>query len=139
MNALASKSLQLPLMFAALAAILCGAVAFSLLTASSQASVESPGQRGAPGKWPEAQPPSAIEAQAQAPRTNRVRARCAECGVIESTREIETRSEATGAGAPGRIYEAVVRLQDGSTHVINDVSPGRWRPGERVKLIAGMQ
>ncbi len=139
MNALASKSLQLPLLIAGLAAVLCGAVAFSPLTASSQAPVESSKHGGAPGEWPEVPPPSAVEAPAQALRTTRAKARCAECGVIESTREIETRNETTEAGAPGRIYEAVVRLQDGSTHVINDVNPGRWRTGERVKLIAGMQ
>ena len=139
MNALASKSLQLPLLIAGLAAILSGAVAFPLLTASSQASDEGSEHRGAPGEWPEVPPPTAIEAPAQRLRTTRARARCAECGVIESTREIETRNETTEAGAPGRIYETVVRLQDGSMHVINDVNPGIWRPGERVKLIAGMQ
>ena len=137
MNALASKSLQLLLLIAGLAAVLCGAVAFSPLTASSQASVESSKHTGAPGEWPEAPPPPAIEAQAL--RSTRAKARCAECGVIESTREIETRNETTQAGAPDRIYETVVRLQDGSMHVINDVNPGIWRPGERVKLIAGMQ
>ncbi len=139
MNALASKSLQLPLLIAGLAAILCGAIAFSPLTASTQASVESSEHRGAPGAWPAVQPPSAVEAPAQALRTTRAKARCAECGVIESTREIETRNETAQASAPGRIYETVVRLQDGSMHVINDVNPGIWRPGERVKLIAGVQ
>ena len=150
MNALASKSLQLPLLIAGLAAILCSALAFSPLMAFIQVPVESFKRSVAPSERPEV--PSAIEAPAQGLRTTRAKARCAECGVIESTREIETRNEETGAGAPNRtpaggeaekmptrIYETVVRLQDGSLHVINDVNPERWRPGERVTLIDGTQ
>ena len=152
MNALASKSLQLPLLIAGLAAILCSAVAYSPLMASIQAPVESAKPSVAPSERHEVPPPSAIEVPAKALRTTRARARCAECGVIQLTREIDTRNEKTGAGAAGRtsaggeaeemptrIYETVVRLQDGSIHVINDANPERWRPGERVTLIDGTQ
>ncbi len=152
MKALASKSLRLPLWIAGLVAILCSAVAFSPLSASIQAPVESFKHGVAPGAWPEVPPPSATEAPAKALRAARGKARCAECGVIQSTREIDTRNEKTDAGAAGRtssggepermptrIYETVVRLQDGSIHVISDANPERWRPGERVTLIGGMQ
>jgi len=40
-------------------------------------------------------------APAQVARNNTERTKCAECGVIESTREIESRPEGTGLGAVG--------------------------------------
>jgi len=43
----------------------------------------------------------------------------------------ETRVEST------RSYEITVRLADGSSRVINDAKPARWRPGERVIVIEG--
>ena len=83
----------------------------------------------------------------------RVRARCPECGVIVSMREIEVRDDDTGrprtargAVAGSRIetrvdlarsFEITVRLADGSSRVFNDASPARWRSGERVIVIDG--
>jgi len=83
----------------------------------------------------------------------RVRARCPECGVIVSMREIEVRDEDTGrartaggAVAGSRIetrvdlarsFEITVRLADGSSRVFNDANPARWRSGERVIVIDG--
>ena len=79
--------------------------------------------------------------------------RCAECGVIVSTREIEAPGEKTGVNAPGRVaaatrgeiegklarnYEITIRLQDGSMRTITDANPATWRHGERVKIIAGV-
>jgi hypothetical protein len=78
--------------------------------------------------------------------------RCAECGVIESTREFEPSDAKTGTGASGRIavcsraetgrkatrsHEITVRLRDGSVRVITDAKPARWRHGEQVTIIAG--
>ena len=42
--------------------------------------------------------------------------------------------------APARStnYEITVRLQDGSSRVMSDTNPGRWRLGERVKVIDGL-
>lgn len=154
MNTLVSKTLHLPLLIAGIAAILFAAVANSPLMASIQTSVESLKNFAAPSELPGEPASPAIEAPAQEARDTRANARCAECGVIESTREIDARSENTGADARGRtaagkqgemdkvpakIYETVVRLQNGSMLVINDVSPASWRPGERVKLIGGME
>jgi len=83
----------------------------------------------------------------------RVRARCPECGMIVSMREIEVRDDDTGrprtaggAVAGSRIetrvdstrsHEITVRLADGSIRVFNDANPARWRSGERVILIDG--
>ena len=47
--------------------------------------------------------------------------RCAECGVIESTRSGEVK----------------VRMHDGQSLVFTDAHSSRWRSGERIKLIAG--
>lgn len=80
----------------------------------------------------------------------RANARCAECGMIVSVREIE--SEDTGPGAAGgatagnrdeirvkttRRYEITVRMADGSSRVIDATNPARWRTGERLIVIAG--
>lgn len=76
--------------------------------------------------------------------------RCAECGMFVSMREVE--SEDTGAGAAGgatagsqdetrvktaRRYEITIRMADGSSRVIEDANPARWRTGERLIVIGG--
>ena len=114
-------------------------------------------------------------------RTAPARARCAECGVIESMREIDVRGEGTGLGAVGgavvggvlghqvgsgrgndvatvlgavggavagnqieksarstKSYEITVRLDDGSSRVINEANPPTWRTGDKVKVINGV-
>jgi hypothetical protein len=54
--------------------------------------------------------------------------KCAECGLIESTRETDRNAS----------REITVRLQDGSSRVMIDTNPGRLRLGERVKVIDGL-
>ncbi len=51
----------------------------------------------------------------------RARPRCPECGVIVSTSN----------------YQIIVRMADGSSRVIDDANPARWRTGERLLVIAG--
>ena len=97
-----------------------------------------------------------LDLSAPVPATNaaRVKARCPECGVIVSMREIEVSDEdagrartAGGAVAGSRIetrvdlnrsYEFTVRLPDGSSRVFNDTNAKRWRSGERVIVIDGV-
>lgn len=82
----------------------------------------------------------------------RAKARCAECGEIVSMREIEKYDEDSSPGAAGaavagnrdetranstRSYEITVRMADGSSRVINDANPARWRPGQRLIVIDG--
>jgi outer membrane lipoprotein SlyB len=45
---------------------------------------------------------------------------------------------AHGLQARSANYEITVRLQDGSSRVMIDTNPGRWRLGERVKIIDGL-
>lgn len=51
--------------------------------------------------------------------------RCAECGVVTSTRAIA----ATGH------QEITVRMHDGASHVFVDAPSSLWRPGQRLIVI----
>jgi len=140
MNIQTIKPLQLPLLGGGLAAILGGGILVAFLAISGQGF-------------------SAASVAAEAPEAPAVAApvarayRCAECGVIESTRKIDAPGEKTAAKAPGRMaagsrdeleaqppqsYEIVIRLQDGSMRVITDAKPASWRRGEPVTIIAGV-
>jgi hypothetical protein len=89
---------------------------------------------------------------AQAESSARVRVKCAECGVVESTRVIEQGHAGIDPGATAaltkdsrnvvskksaRISEITVRMQDGASHRFVDANLANWRPGERVILIKG--
>lgn len=79
----------------------------------------------------------------------RVRTRCAECGVVESTREIVEADPPAASpsggeidrlatnGKPVKRYEITVRMRDGASRVFVDATPASWRPGERVRFIEG--
>ena len=61
----------------------------------------------------------------------RAKARCDECGVVESMRRVAP------VGNSPALYEITVRMRDGSTRVSSDASPANWRPGEGIILIGG--
>ena len=112
--------------------------------------------------------------------SNPFKAKCADCGQIESVQEIVARGEGTGLGVVGgavvggvvgrqigggrgkdlatvagavggavagneiekrakstKSYAITVRLDDGSSRVINETNPPTWRPGDRVKVADG--
>lgn len=99
--------------------------------------------------------PAGAEAQISAESAEgdaRSRAKCEECGIVASLRDIEqpakgndpaagggmargTRNEM--GGKPARRYEVTVRMQDGSSRVFMQAAPVNWRAGERLILIAG--
>ncbi len=141
MTTRANQPLHLPKLVGGIAAILVSGIAIASLTISA---------RGIDGFVAPVEPLEAAAAPGIAAPGARAY-RCAECGVIESTREIEAPDEKTGVGASGRIaaggdigakpvrdYAITIRLQDGSTRVITDAHPARWRQGERVIIIAGV-
>jgi len=76
--------------------------------------------------------------------------RCAECGVIESTQGAVMLNEASASAAPAgtnstenapelsHLPGIQIRMQDGSIFLINEPHPGKWRLGERVKVMAGV-
>ncbi|MDD5249550.1 MAG: hypothetical protein PHY45_11225 [Rhodocyclaceae bacterium] len=59
----------------------------------------------------------------------RSRVKCAECGVVASTREIGTSAVAQP------IREVTVRMRDGSERIFVAANSVRWRRGERMVLI----
>jgi len=65
-----------------------------------------------------------------------VERRCAQCGWIESKREI-----VPGGADPHafRIYEYTLRMADGSSRVFEETLPTSWRVGERLIVIDGSQ
>lgn len=96
----------------------------------------------------------ALDQRDPVPTTSEARPkpRCPECGVIVSIREIERRDEDSGSGATGGVtagsgdetrmkstkrYEIIVRMADGSSRVIAEANPARWRRGERLIVIDG--
>jgi len=105
---------------------------------------------------------------------------CADCGVIESVREVDAKGKASGLGAVGgavvggllgnqvgagrgkdamtvagavggavagnevekrvkttRSYEVTVRLNDGTTRVINESGQPAWHTGDKVRIVNG--
>ena len=143
MNAPANKPMHLLLLIAGVAAILVSGFAIDTLAISVE---------GARDIVAAAEPLVGAAAPAIAAPGARAYA-CAECGVIVSTRAIEAPDEQTEANAPGRTaagsrggiegkpvrnYEIAIRLRDGSMRVVADANPTRWRRGERVTIIAGV-
>ena len=144
MNTQANKFLHLPLLSAGAAALLVSGIAIASVAVSAQ---------GFGAVFASVAPLAAVAAPAS-PAPGAGAYRCAECGVIESMRKIEIPDELIQIHAPGRIaalnrgendgtslgrYAITIRLKDGSTRVITDAHPARWRPGERVSLIGGME
>jgi len=71
------------------------------------------------------------DAQAQGPQADEpVPQRCAECGRIESVRDVPTDADNRAT----RIREYTVRMADGSRHTFT--SNVRWRVGESLTVVA---
>ena len=140
----ANKPLHLPMLVGGIIAILVSGIAIASLAISVK------GVDGVAAPTEPAQAAAAPVDAAPAPEASAYY-RCSGCGVITSTREIDTGDETAGANAPGRSasgkraigakllrnYEIVIRLRDGSTRVVRDANPAKWRRGERVTVIAG--
>ena len=115
------KSTRLPLLIAAIAAIL-----FSTAAATSAPLLQ----------WLRNLPAADASTRAQVdalPETAEPRRliKCAECGVVESTRRVAQE------GNLPPLHEITVRLRDGSIRVSSQVNPAQWRIGERIILIDG--
>ncbi|HEY5293814.1 MAG TPA: hypothetical protein VIJ43_16025 [Burkholderiales bacterium] len=125
-----------------MAVLLLSGIAIASLAISAQ---------GFDGVFAPPKPPEATAAPASAALGA---ARCAECGVIESTRIIEVPEELIRVHALGRIaagsrdemadnrtgsYVITVRLQDGTMRTITDARPAQLRPGEYVTVIGDAQ
>ena len=75
--------------------------------------------------------PPAQDTQIQGPQADEpATRRCAECGRIESARDIPSGADNRAT----RIREYTVRMADGSTHTFT--STVHWRVGERLNVLA---
>lgn len=134
MKSKANKFPYLPLLIAGIAVVLFSSAGIARIVGWNPTSTSEAGGILAPGKFPP------------------IKARCVECGVIVSMREIEAHDADTGVGATGaavagnrdetrvksaRSYEITVRLADRSSRVITEANPARWQPGQRVVIIEG--
>jgi hypothetical protein len=141
MNTKVGKFLNLTLLAGAIAAITVSGIAIGSLAISA---------KGANAMRAPGEPLAAVHASAQPGAGAH---KCGDCGVIESAREIEAPEDKSGVSAPGRLavctrvgngakhvwgHEITIRLRDGSMRVITDAKPARWRRGERVTIIAGL-
>jgi len=125
---------RLPVMGLGLAGLLLVGTAIASLAISAQG---VDGVFNAPTPPKAAAPPAATAVSAY---------RCAECGVIESTRRSEERDENAGVSAAGSLerydakrsgsYVITIRMGDGTWRTITDANAATWRPGERVILIS---
>lgn len=135
-------------LIAGIAVILSSTAGIAGLMGWLPASTGSSGDIPAPGRV------SISATRAMAPQVQsevRTRGRCAECGVVVSTREIDAHDEGAGdasggiaAGNPDELrvtavrrYEITIRMADRSSRVINDAGLASWRPGEQVIVIGG--
>jgi hypothetical protein len=127
-----------------------------LLTTSAIAGVLAwlprPGNEAASVRAPDRSPLKAAIDRVPEQNVAPVRSKCAECGVVESSREIvqileRMDSAAAGGVKGGRLkemagksiskHEVTVRMKDGATHQFMVANPANWRPGERVIFIEG--
>ena len=74
-------------------------------------------------------PPAAPAAEVR----SRSRSSCASCGVVQSVMRLEQ------AGDRPASYELTVRLRDGSIRTSSISNTARWRAGDRIMLIGGVQ
>ena len=124
--------MHMPLLIAGISAILFSTVAMAIVPIMGWLQGSLEGFNGSSTQAQMRAASAAILPVAPSPAGKvRVRARCDECGVIESTRRVDT------VGNSPAIYEITVRLGNGSKRVLSDASPANWRPGERTILIDG--
>ena len=132
MNMQIPQPMHVPLLIAGIAAILFSAVAMAIvpIIRSFHSSFE-----GGDGIFAQEQltetSAAALSIVPSGTGKARVKARCEECGVVESMRRV------AAVGNSPAIYEITVRMRDGSTRVSSDASPANWHPGERIILIGG--
>lgn len=133
MNSRVNKLLQVPLLLGSIAVTVGGGIAVASLAGRAQGANDVPA--------PAAAAEELVAPDGAAPAMRNFR--CADCGIIESMREIDapgridTESSGGIEARPLRNYEITIRLQDGSMRVVRDPKPARWRHGESVTVIAG--
>lgn len=132
MNTQSPKSMRVTLLIAGIAAILFTTVAMAIMPIRGwlHSSFEYFDGIFAQAQFSEI-PEAPLSAATSGTGPARVKARCTECGVIDSIRQIQPVGNSLAS------YEITVRFGNGSTRVLSDARPANWRPGERIQLIGG--
>lgn len=153
MRAHVSQVAQLPLLIVGIAAVLLVTSGIAAVMAWTPADADGAGgaiASDAVAANPGGSADDEREVPAARPENDaRLRAKCAECGMVESIREIERSAEGVDAGAvtaggrtvqpgdPTGIREVTVRMKNGSSRVFTDATSAHWRPGQRMIVIVG--
>ena len=156
MSTQANEAPYLSILIGGVVAILLGTSGIAAVMAWTPTSTDVAGVVFAPDEL--ATPPARpVGAQVRLPpalaeNDARVSVKCAECGVVASTREIEQPGAGIDPGAAGEVtrggryeipgkstkrFEVTVRMNDGSSRVFLDPNPADWPLGERVILVEG--
>ena len=131
MNTQISKFSMVSILIAGLAAVLFSSVALTIVPATTrQAGPISGAPAAAVSSYAGAADPLADRAADAG--EGRAKARCRECGVVESMRALASMEASAG-------HEITVRMRDGSARVLSDAGPASWRLGERIILIGGAE
>jgi hypothetical protein len=147
MTADANRAFLRRLSVVAVAAVVLGTSAVSAVMAlrpglhgNRAAAVASPRPPETSGSSP-VRP--ALTALAQPVGSGRSTAKCAECGIVESIREVgqfAAEADMRGVAAtpqkmPVKSYQLTIRMSDGTARVLTRASPWDRRPGAHVVLI----
>ncbi len=120
------KSALIPLFLAGVAVLLFGSASVAHILDRQPDASPVPGAGSA---FVPAKPDEGVRTPA--------RRRCAECGVIESMREVDAGSSTGKSNAQAlRRYELTLRMNDGARQVISHARAGTWKVGERVVAFA---
>jgi len=165
-------------------AAIMGWIPTSMSRSVDGAAVTAPDKRSTSSSAPVAplarENPAPHIAPAHAAERAPARVQCADCGVVESTREVSAKGTGSGVGAVGgavvggllgnqvgsgrgntvataigavggavagnevekrvkatKSREVTVRLDDGSSRIVNEGSSSPWHTGDRVKIVSG--
>jgi len=134
MNTQAPKFAHMPFLFAGITAVVFSSLAATLLHGmewppESFGAEDATYARSLSPAVPAPTPVAPAVAEAQ------VKARCDQCGVIETVRATAATADSSADTSAG--YEVTVRMRDGSTRMLLAASQATWRHGERIIVIDG--
>jgi len=124
------KSMRVPLLAAGIAAVLFSTLAFAHVPIARW--IQSTfGPDAVVAQEHAAEASAALQDEMPVPAAAPARARCEDCGIIQSVRTV------AAVGKSPALYETTVRMANGEMHVLSDENPATWHRGERIKLIGG--
>jgi hypothetical protein len=125
------KSSQLPVWIAAIALIAVCAGGIAALMDWFPASSGRPAESVSIARVASIAPAPARKAAAKAPAVRAAKARCTDCGVVKSVREVAARGTDSS-------YEVTVEFEDGTSRMIIEAALPPWHDGEPVRIVNGV-